>query len=340
MKRLQRMLSVIAIALAITVPPVSAQSRGAHSRRANTYSTNGRSTLGSNSGLNASGQRPGAGANNNSNNSDLNKDQQHNNNQGALAGNNSSSSRPGSNGQRPGAADRLESRPTRPSSANNWSFGGGNQHQTAPKPPVNNLGPVRPSSPAHAPNHGHHAGLVAGRPGMQLPPAPPRRPLAPVFNASHYRRPLAPPSVYRPRYHINPLQSILGFTYGTALAASLNALNRIGCQIDGYANNSVYLRNVTALNYVWPDATLFYNNGYLAASSFSYSTSHFDLTRYNSVYARLTNMYGAPASVTNGRDAVSATWWGYDNQYVTLSVQRQKSIGGTLRYYTSLVMGN
>lgn len=342
MNRLQRMLSVVAIALTITVPSMTAQSRGAQSRRANTYSTNGRSSLGSNSGLTASGQRPGAGGHNNPSSSELNKDQQkhqHNGNHGTHA-NNGNLGRPGTNGQRPGAAERPENRPGSTTAANSWSYGG--NHNSAPKPPVNNLGPVRPSSNAHAPNHihGNHNNMVAHRPGLNVPPPPPRRPLPPVFNASHYRRPMAPPSMFRPRYHINPLQSILGFTYGTALAASLNALNRIGCQIDGYANNSVYLRNVSALNYMWPDATLYYNNGYLTASSFSYSTSRYDLTRYNSVFAHLSNMYGAPVSMTNGRESMSATWWGYDNQYITLSIQRQKSIGGHLRYYTSLLMGN
>ncbi|MDE6644187.1 MAG: hypothetical protein K2K27_08835 [Muribaculaceae bacterium] len=340
MNRLQSILSVVAIVLTITVPSISAQSRGAQSRRANTYSTNGRSSLGSNSGLSASGQRPGAGGHNNPTNSELNKEQQqHNNNHGTVAGNGSNTGRPGTNGQRPGIADRPENRPNQSTVANSWNVGGSPNHNSAPKPPVNNLGPVRPSNP-HAPNYGGQNNMAAHRPGLNVPPPPPHRPLAPAFNANHFRRPLAPPSVFRPRYHINPLQSILGFTYGTALAASLNALNRVGCQIDGYANNSIYLRNVSAMNYMWPYATLYYNNGYLTASSFSYSTPRYDLTRYNSLFAHLSNMYGAPAAVSNGHDSMSATWWGFDNQYVTLSVQRQKSIGGTLRYYTSLTMGN
>lgn len=339
MKRIFNIVSAFVLMMAVAVPATNAQGRGTHERRdrveRRTNNNRGNESRG-HSGDN--GQRRGSNnnkeynkPNNNHNNQGVNRpgnnnqgmNRPGNNNQGINRpdnhpGNNVPNvNRPGTNGQRPGANNRPANRP---STSDKWHFGGNRPAPApAPQPPMNNFGLN------HRPSH--------------MPPAPPSRPYRPVYGYQHYHRPVPPPPTFRPRYHLNPLQAIVGFTFGTALNVSLNLLGNSGYTVDGYANDCIYLRNMNALNMLWPDATLYYNNGYLTSSSFSYSTPYYDLSRYNAAYARLANMYGAPVSVSNG-GGVSATWWGYDNQYITLSVQAMQSFGGGLRYYTTLVMGN
>ena len=350
MKRILNMIPAIMMMMAVAVPPAVAQGRGTHERRDRVENrNNNRSESRGHSTDN--GQRRGSNQNRKDNNIQNNNHNNHHNNQGVtrpgnnsyrpgnnnqgvtrpgnnnnLPGNNNQGyrpdqnnrpgqgvNRPGNSGQRPGANNRPANRPA---TSDNRHFGG---NRPAPRPPMNNFGPN------HRPTH--------------MPPPPPSRPYRPVYGHTHYHRPVPPPPTFRPRYHFNPLQAIVGFTFGTALNVSLNLLNNSGYTVDGYANDCIYLSNMSALDMLWPDATLYYNNGYLTSSSFSYSTPYYDLSRYNAAYARLANMYGAPVSVSNG-GGVSATWWGYDNRYITLSVQAMQSLGGGLRYYTTLVMGN
>lgn len=92
---------------------------------------------------------------------------------------------------------------------------------------------------------------------------------------------------------------------------------------------------MTALNYVWTDAALYYGTGGLDASSFYYSTPYYDAGRYNNVYRALVNTYGYPVATDNAGGMMSATWFGGNNGYITLSL----GAGSTGRFLTTLTFG-
>lgn len=219
------------------------------------------------------------------------------------------SNRPGNNNQnvsrpdnnRPGNNHNWGNGNNRP--GNNWHFGGNH------RPPMDN----------------HH-------PGFGAPPVRPHRPVVQPW------RPPVPPQHWRPRPHAPNIATILGVTFGTALNISLNYLVNNGYAVDGYANNTVYLRDINQFNYYWPDATLYYNNGGLARSEFLYSTSYPDMMRYNSLFNSFMMTYGNPVNVSNGA-AMSATWFAPNRGYITLNYGPQYSLGGQLRYFTTLTIG-
>lgn len=166
--------------------------------------------------------------------------------------------------------------------------------------------------------------------------APPHRPYRPVIARPHYRP--MPPRGWRPSGRIPIIRGILGLTFGTAINLSLDYLINAGYNVDGYTNDIVYLRNVSAMNYVWTDAALYYGNAGLDASSFYYSTPGYDLSRYNNVYNALVATYGVPVSVNNTVNSMGATWFGGNNGYITLSFGAN-TIGSGLRYLTTLTFG-
>lgn len=241
---------------------------------------------------------------------------QHNNNRPGNQGN----SRPGNQGnsrpdygRRPG---NTQPRPTVPG------------HQRP------NPGGPRPTGPSYGPGHGYRPGPVPGfghihfgaphRP-MLPPPAPFHRPVPPPHFVAHG------PSLF---------STILGVALGTALNVSLGNLVRDGYTVSAYGNDAIYLSNVRQLNMIWPNATMYYNNGYLSASEFVYSTSYFDIYRYNQAYAMLVNSYGAPIQAQSlGGGGMSSTWWGPSGQFVTLRYTTQTAYNGTVRYYTTLSFG-
>ena len=166
--------------------------------------------------------------------------------------------------------------------------------------------------------------------------APPPRPYRPPMLHPHYRP--MPPRGWRPASRIPVIRGILGLTFGTAINLSLDYLLSSGYNVDGYTNDIVYLRNVSALNYVWTDAALYYGNNGLDASSFYYSTPGYDLMRYNNVYNSLVATYGMPVSINNTPGVMGATWFGGNNGYVSLSFG-SNTINGRLRYLTTLTFG-
>lgn len=193
---------------------------------------------------------------------------------------------------------------------------GGHNHIGSPQKPSN---PKPNYSHSHAPQRGH----------VTRPHCPPTRP---------YHRPTPPPS-FRPHSGCPVLRGILGITFGTTLNISIDYLNRHGYSVYGYGSDVVYLRNVNQYNYLWPDATLYYGVSGLTGSQFMYSTNYYDMTRYNMVYNTLTSQYGAPISIRNITNGVVATWWGYDNQYVSLEFRPIYTNNGQLRYFTTLSFG-
>lgn len=90
---------------------------------------------------------------------------------------------------------------------------------------------------------------------------------------------------------------------------------------------------------MWPDATLYYGSSGLVGTQLIYSTNYNDYGRYNMVYGSLVGQYGNPVSVQNSSNGMTATWWGYDGQYVTLEFRPAYTTNGQLRYFTTLSFG-
>lgn len=191
-------------------------------------------------------------------------------------------------------------------------------------------------------NHGYNYGHGPGA-GPNLPAnhhhhlaAPPVRPFRPV--AHHWHRP-EPPRNWCPAHSAPRLSTVLGLTFGTALNLSINALVNSGYNLDGYANDALYLRDVNAYNYFWPDATLYYSGGALACSEFIYSTGYPDMMRFNSLYTNFMGIYGAPVNYANNGRAMSATWFAPNRGYITLNYSPDYAMGGAVRYFTTLTLG-
>ncbi|WP_301702857.1 hypothetical protein [uncultured Muribaculum sp.] len=240
-----------------------------------------------------------------------------NNNNGHRPGNNG-----GNNGHRPG-----NNNPGRPGNNNNGHRPGNNGHNPG-RPGHGGYNPGRPHRPSgdYRPNRPH-------RPTVIVPPHRPHRP-----PMRPWSRPVPPPS-WRPRPAAPVIASILGITFGTAINMSLDYLINRGYTIDGYGNDAVYLRDVNEMSYYWPDATLYYGAGGLARSEFLYSTSYPDPIRYNSLYTRFNRTYGPPINIVRTGGVLSATWFAPNRGYVTIDYRSQYSLGGELRYFTTLTFG-
>ena len=188
--------------------------------------------------------------------------------------------RPGNQGNhnRPGGNSRPDHRPGNNRPGNNHrpdyrpDYRPGHNHSYRPSRPGYRpgVGPVRPHRPPHRHPHGY------------------RHPV-PFFNGFH--RPVPPP-----RWHYAgggpAFGTILGIALGTAIGASLTALANDGYAVSSYGNNVIYMNDVPQMNYMWPDAALYYNNGMLCGSQFTYPTSYYDMSRYNALYNTFVAQYG------------------------------------------------
>ena len=349
MKRLIRIFVIALVSIAMMVPPVEAQSRTTGNRNERSHSTQNSRPNNSGRPSNSSG-RPG---NNNNghrpgNNGGSNGHRPGNNNPGR-PGNNNNGHRPGNNGgnngHRPG-----NNNPGRPGNNNNGHRPGNNGGNNGHRPGGNNNG-HRPGNNGHNPGRPGHGGYNPGRPhrpGGDYRPNRPHRPHRPTVIVPPHRphrppmrpwsRPVPPPS-WRPRPAAPVIASILGITFGTAINMSLDYLINRGYTIDGYGNDAVYLRDVNEMSYYWPDATLYYGAGGLARSEFLYSTSFPDPMRYNSLYTRFNRTYGPPINIVRTGGVLSATWFAPNRGYVTIDYRSQYSLGGELRYFTTLTFG-
>ncbi len=198
-------------------------------------------------------------------------------------GQGSSYRRPGNTSHKPAAGQRPDNdkRPgNTPSHQRPGNRPGNDKYHPAPNNghrPGNGLRPGNPHRPAPGHNHRPAPGVghrpshgPAHRPSTLRPPHRPYRPMM-----RPYRRPTPPPH-WHPAGRYPAIRTVLGITFGTSFALSLDHLYGNGYTVDGYGNDMVYLRNVTQLNYLWPDATLFYGPGGLTGSEFFYSTSVYD----------------------------------------------------------------
>ena len=241
--------------------------------------------------------------------------------------------RPGNGNSRPGQGGH-----NRPGNGDNYrpGHGGHNRpnHGDGYRPGHNGHrpGPGYVPAPPHRPSHSHRPG------GIHRPPvmAPPTRPGRPHFG--HWHRPL-PPAGWRPAYRVSLVPNILGLSFGLTINTALDHLYSGGYSIDGYGSNEVYLRNVSQLGYNWDDATLYFSGGGLVRSVFYDSTVSNNRQRYVNVYRNLTNTYGVPVSNYSNAGGMSATWFGYNGDYITLEFKLMDSSTG-YRYFTILSMGN
>lgn len=320
MRKLATTISALMVAAAMVFAPVAEAQGRARQSAPSAQRGNGSSRGGSSRGPGASnGNRPGNNGNRPSNPG--------NNNRPSNPGGNGGSHRPGNNGNRPGNTNPPMNRPGN----GNHNRPGNNGHH-----PGNNRPGQRP--PQHPPRPGRpDYGYRPPRPGR--PHGLPPRPMAPGYRHpvpffGHWHRPVPPP-----RWHytagVGPVFStILGVAIGATIASSLNSLAANGYTVSNYGSDVVYLSNVPQMNLMWPDAAMYYNNGLLCGSQFTYPTSYYDMSRYNTLYSRFVQLYGAPVSTGNSGGIVSATWFGGANRFVTIEFN-----GSYGNYYTTLSFG-
>ena len=224
-------------------------------------------------------------------------------------------------------------KPDRDHKPNNGYHPGGNNHK-----PNNGY---RPGGNNHKPDHGYRPNF-GHKPDHNWRPPYYKRPPHIHGMYNHYykwHRPV-PPRGWVHHYGGPRLSTILGVTIGTALNLSLNALLNNGYTVTGYGPSSVYLTGVNQYGCYWPNATLNYINNSLRGSEFVYSTYGYNRARYDQMYRYMTNLYGVPVSSDINGDRVTATWWGYNNSYISLSYFPAYDSDGVYRYYTVLSVGN
>lgn len=301
MKKLLKSVTAFIMALAmlsLPVTPAAAQSRGRNSHFSNQDSPS-----------QSQNRRPASPS--------------HNNRPGNQ-GNNRPGNRPNNPGNRPGNNRPDHNRPgnNRPDHNRPGNNRPGNHRPGYDRPGYNRPGHHRPAPPRPRPS----ARPPHLRPGYRHP--------VPFFNSWH--RPL-PPRAWRPapRYIGPSFGTILGVALGTTMAVTVNSLLNQGYTVTGCGDNVVYLNNVPQMNYYWPDAAMYYNNGMLCGSTFTYPQTYYDMSRYNSLYNTFCSQYGMPVSTVNSGGVVSATWFGNGNRFVTLEFN--SNYGG---YYTTLRFGN
>lgn len=314
MKKITKTVSAFLMALSMAVLPVTAQADNHNGGRQSHFSS---------SQSNGAGHKPRPGGNNGDHGNNTRPSDGHRPGNGNNNGN---------NGHRPGGAPNPGTHRPGGNGSSGHRPGNGNHDW---RPGQSGNGNHRPN-PGHRPPGGNH------RPGPPAPPPPrPHRPH--YFGGGHhnhhvpffgsYHRP-SPPPRWRPVAYGPSFATILGVAFGTSVNLSIQALLNRGYSVTSYGNNVVYLTNVPQMNYYWPDAALYYNNGALCGSSFTYPSSYYDMSRYNALYNTFCGQYGMPVSSVNQGGIISSTWFGYDNRYVTLEFNSNYG-----NYYTTLSFG-
>lgn len=128
-------------------------------------------------------------------------------------------------------------------------------------------------------------------------------------------------------------------TFGLTINSALDYLYNGGYSVDGYGNREVYLRNVSEMGYYWDDATLYFDAGGLVRSQFFDSSAGYSTNRFYNIYNSLTADYGMPVSQSNNGSTITATWFGYEGDYITLQYTLMNSSSG-YRYFTILTYGD
>lgn len=196
------------------------------------------------------------------------------------------------------------------------------------------------------PNNGHHTPGATGNSHLRPRPShignvPHRAPHRPMLPPMRFNPPGPPPHGFRPSPRAPRFGTILGIALGSAITYTIQQLINTGYYVSGYTNNAVYVNDAMMLNMMWPNSTLYYNNGRLAGSEFIYSSPYYDTERYYNTYNALIRDYGAPVATSMlPGGGMTATWYGYDGRYVTLQYSNATAVDGVFRYYTTLSFGN
>ena len=232
----------------------------------------------------------------------------------------------------PGRPGGNPSGPNRPGGgpANPGRPGFGNSHQPPGRPGPSHA-PYRPNVPRPHTNF-RNPGYRPPRPYGGYWGAPPRNIYRPLFF-----NPLPPPRPLYINYSLPRLGTILGLTFGTFIDASINTLYAAGYNVLGYANNIVYLGNVRQLGCLWPEVTIYYNDGLMSDTQFQYWTNSPNSSRFDNIYAQIVSTYGAPVSSNTVNGVTTVSWWaGGDTGYITLQYGPGTSDTGLTNYYTTL----
>ena len=309
MKKITKTVSAFLVALSMAVMPVTARADNHNGGRQSHFSSSQSNGAGHKPrpGGNGGSQRPGNNGNNNRPSTGHRP--------GGGGNNNSGNHRPGNGGNNGNHRPGNGNHDYRPGHGGN----GGHRPDVGHRPPGGSHRPVHPAPPPPRPHHPHYFG--GGHHNHHVP----------FFGA--YHRPTPPPR-WRPGAYGPSFATILGVSFGTSVNFSIQALINSGYSVTSYGNNVVYLTNVPQMNYYWPDAALYYNNGALCGSSFTYPSNYYDMSRYNTLYNTFCGQYGVPVSTVNQGGVISATWFGYDNRYVTLEFNSNYG-----NYYTTLSFG-
>lgn len=154
----------------------------------------------------------------------------------------------------------------------------------------------------------------------------------------------APKAIVKPSNHvvstgISYIKSVLGLAFYSTISNGLTYLYNNNYYIDGYDDNTVYLREVTELDLVWEDVVMNYSSGELTSVQFIYSTEYDDNSRYNVVYNQLCSLYGDPVVLSYNAYTPSgyAAWYGCEDlNYATVEYYSDYATDGSVRYYTVL----
>lgn len=278
-------------------------------------------------GRSSSSSNPGRSTNSNSSQRPGNMGNM-NNGGSTNKGNSGTNNRPGNNNNNVNKNPGNNNRPS--GNVNNNRPGNNNPGgQVVGSRPGNGGWNTHKSCGNNGPHHNDGGNIRHGAPVRSTMPA-----------NRHWYRPTPPPS-FRPYKGCPTFSTILGVTIGSALNYTLNSLINSGYNVLGYIDDAIYLSNVSMLNFVWPNATMYYTDNQLRGSEFVYSSTGYDRSRYSAAYNNLVRLYGSPVSVqSDGNYSETATWWGYNNSYVTLSFYPDYATNGVLRYYTTLSFGN
>lgn len=161
----------------------------------------------------------------------------------------------------------------------------------------------------------------------------PRKPYVPV------RRPVPrPPHYHGPTVNVG---TILGVALGTLWDATFNYFATQSIPVYGYADDQIYLNNVSQFGITWPEATMYYSGGRLTSSQFTYSSAWNNTAWYDTTRNSLVRRFGQPYIVTSTPGHLPVlTWYGRDGSYITLEHVLVATTSGDMRYFTTLTVGN
>lgn len=215
-------------------------------------------------------------------------------------------------------------------------------HGSAPKPGHDHGHPSHHDHsappPGHHPHHDYkHHDYHPPRPGGGHWGPPPHH------YCHHWSRPLPPPPPVTVHCHpgVPVIDMLFGVPFGMFIDYSINSLVSMGYNVLGYANNAIYMNNVSQFGYTWDDVQLNYNDGLFSSACLQYWSSSSSRTRFNSVYNQLCSLYGSPVSNNSYNGITSYTWWGGNQTgYVTLEFGYGRSDDGYAGYFTTVFYGS